>query len=275
MGINKRLNSISASKEIFESAAPEYQQALNRSGYKQQLTYQPPTNCETKKKNRRKSVTWFNPPFSLNVKTNVGKEFLKLIETAFPPHNPLHKLFTRQTLKLSYKCMPSMAQAISKHNAQLLRSDRQLPSQPACNCRAGVGSCPVQGRCQQKGVVYRASVRETGTGQANTYIGMTGRTFKDRWKEHKHDIKSVSGTEKTRLSTHIWEIKDRGGTHDDVKWELIDRGPTYNPTSKKCLVCLKEKYHIMYTRDNTTLNKRSEIFSSCRHMAQKRLSSVE
>ena len=66
-----------------------------------------------------------------------------------------------------------------------------------------------------------------------------------------------------------------GGTHDDVEWELIDRGPTYNPTYKNCLVCLKEKYHIMYSRDNTTLNKRSEIFSSCRHMAQKRLSSVE
>ena len=38
-------------------------------------------------------------------------------------------------------------------------------------------------------VVYRASVTETGTGRVNTYIGMTGRAFKDRWKEHKHDIR--------------------------------------------------------------------------------------
>ena len=130
--------SISATKEVFESAAPEYQQALDRSGYDHKLVFEPPSASLTKKKNRRKNTTWFNPPFSLNVKSNVGKDFLKLIETAFPPSNPLHKLFTRQTLKLSYKCMPSMAQAISRHNAQLLKGDQQLPSHPACNCRAGV-----------------------------------------------------------------------------------------------------------------------------------------
>ena len=112
----------------------------------------------------------------MNVKTSVGKEFLKLIETVFPPENPLHKLFTRQTLKLSYKCMPSMAHAISKHNAKLMQSEQQLPNQPACNCRAGVSKCPVQGRCQQRGVVYKATVRETTTGKTNTYIGMTGQT---------------------------------------------------------------------------------------------------
>ena len=49
LGINKRLNSISASKEVFESAAPQYQQALTKSGYQHQLTYQPPINCQTKK----------------------------------------------------------------------------------------------------------------------------------------------------------------------------------------------------------------------------------
>ena len=210
----------------------------------------------------------------MKVKSNVGKDFLKLIETAFPPSNPLHKLFTRQTLKLSYKCMPSMAQAISRHNAQLLKGEEQLPSNPACNCRAGVNKCPVQGECQRKGVVYKATVTDTCTGALNTYIGMTGRTFKDRWREHKHDAKSTSGKEKTKLSTHIWEMKDRGAAYE-TSWELIDRASTYNPTTKKCLVCLKEKYHIMYSEDPHLLNKRQEVYSSCRHMAPKRLSNVE
>ena len=31
-------------------------------------------------------------------KNNVGKEFLSLLERAFPPNNPLHKLFARQRL---------------------------------------------------------------------------------------------------------------------------------------------------------------------------------
>ena len=73
LGINRRLNSISANKEVFESAAPEYQQALAKSGYDYQLRFEPPNNFQTQKKKRRRNITWFNPPFSLNVKSNVGK----------------------------------------------------------------------------------------------------------------------------------------------------------------------------------------------------------
>ena len=171
--------------------------------------------------------------------------------------------------------MPSMAQAISRHNARLLKEDHQPASQPRCNCRAGLAKCPVQGRCQQVGVVYKATVTETGSGNANTYIGMTGRRFKDRWQEHKYDLNNiVDGRDKTKLSAHIWELKDRGKNYE-VGWEIIDKAATYNPTTKKCNVCLKEKCNIMYSKDPHMLNKRQEVFSTCRHMAGKRLSNVE
>ena len=84
----------------------------------------------------------------------------------------------------------------------------------------------------------------------------------------------MSEKEKTRLSTHIWEMNDRGESHE-IEWELIDRASTFNPTTKKCLVCLKEKFHIMYSKDPHLLNKRQEVYSTCRHMAPKRLSNVE
>ena len=104
---------------------------------------------------------------------------------------------------------------------------------------------------------------------------MTGRRFKDRWQEHKHDFNNiVDGREKTRLSAHIWELKDRGKDYD-IGWEITDKAATYNPTTKKCYVCLKEKFHIMYSKDPHLLNKRQEVFSTCRHMAGKRLSNVE
>ena len=38
-------------------------------------------------------ITYFNPPFSENVKTNIGKEFLKLVSKHFPPDHKLHPLF--------------------------------------------------------------------------------------------------------------------------------------------------------------------------------------
>ena len=122
LGVNNRLNRISSSKAVFDLAAPVYQEALNKSGYTHKLEFKPKEpNC-TKKKNRKRNITWFNPPYSSNVKTQIGKEFLKLIDTAFPQTHPLHKLFTRQTVKVSYKCMLNMAKVVApntmtKHSA--------------------------------------------------------------------------------------------------------------------------------------------------------------
>ena len=104
------------------------------------------------------------------MKTQIGKEFLKLIDTAFPQTNPLHKLFTRQTVKVSYKCMPNMAKAVAQHNVKTLKDDTQrIVQQPGCNCQGGPGQCSVQGKCLTDSVVYRATVTEIGSG--NIYGG--------------------------------------------------------------------------------------------------------
>ena len=90
-GIERRLSDNSANQEIFESFVPPYQSELDRCGYSYQLRYNPRTEpTKPKKKRNKKNVNWFNPPFSLNVATNVGREFLKLIDKHFPPGHPLH-----------------------------------------------------------------------------------------------------------------------------------------------------------------------------------------
>ena len=76
------------------------------------------------------------------------------------------------------------------------------------------------------------------------------------------------------LSSHIWELKERG-LDFTLKSEILDRATLYNPVSKKCLLCLKEKYFIMYTRGNSSLNKRSEVYNTCRHRTQSLLSKVK
>ena len=161
-----------------------------------------------KKRNRKRNPTWFNPPYSANVKSNVGRDFLKLIDTAFPTSNPLHKLFTRQTVKVSYKCMPNMAQAVAQHNVQVLKEDQGAVQQPGCNCRGGPAVCPVQGRCQTKSVVYRATVTDTGSGQVETYTGVTGNKFKQRFNAHNSDFRNQAYRSSTCLSNHIWNVND-------------------------------------------------------------------
>ena len=41
----------------------------------------------------------------MNVKTNVGKPFLKLLQRHFPKSHTLHKIFHRNMVKISYYCM--------------------------------------------------------------------------------------------------------------------------------------------------------------------------
>ena len=75
-----------------------------------------------KKYNRARNIIWFNPPFSENVETNIGKIFLKLIKKHFPPGSKLSKIFNKNTLKLSYSCMPNTKSIISKHNENTFKT---------------------------------------------------------------------------------------------------------------------------------------------------------
>ena len=264
LGINQRLSRISANEEVFNKAVPPYQQALEKSGFKHKLKFEPPAPEKPKKRYRKKEVIWFNPPFSLNVKTNIGKEFFKLIDKAFPVGNPLRKVFNRSTLKIGYKCMPNVAKAISRHNSKLLRPADEGISKPKCKCQKEGIVCPVGGECTESWVVYSAKVTETSLGQTETYTGLTKRPFKVRWKEHLRDFEKPEHRTKSKLSGHIWDIKDKGLGYT-VEWSLIDRAPPFNTVTKVCQLCLKEKHHIMYDREHSSLNKRSEVFNTCRH----------
>ena len=274
-GVNRRLSRISANKQVFDASVQPFQEALIKSGHTHKLEYEPESETKTKKRNRKKPVTWFNPPYSINVKSNIGKEFLKLLDVAFPRSNPLHKIFSRQTVKISYKCMPNMASAVSRHNVKILSDPPAQPAAPvqakvSCNCRHGLASCPVQGKCLTDSVVYRASVTETVSGDTETYTGLTGNRFKERWYKHNSDMRNEKDRHNTSLSAHVWELKERK-IDFTLKWDFIERAPSFNPINKKCRLCLKEKFHILYNSDNSSLNKRQEIFNTCRHRKQRLL----
>ena len=61
--VNKRLSSISSNEQMFEGAAPLYQEAIEKSGYDYKLKYDPSANeTPAKKRNRKRKILWFNPP---------------------------------------------------------------------------------------------------------------------------------------------------------------------------------------------------------------------
>ena len=78
-------------------------------------------NSTNPAKKEEKRKTYFNPPYSMNVATNVGQDFLKLIDEHFPPGHILRVVMNRKTIKVSYSCLPNMAAQIVKHNAKILK----------------------------------------------------------------------------------------------------------------------------------------------------------
>ena len=189
LAVNERLNRISANKSVFDAASPPYQEALRKSGYSHNLFFSPPQDPSTPRqgKPRSRRVTWFNPPWNSAVKTNVGKQFLRIIDTSFPLDNPLRKVFNRNTVKVSYKCMPNMSCMVSSHNTKLLKEEPNQQHVQGCNCRGGPANCPLTpAECKKDKIIYVASV--TSAYGVEHYTGLTGNTFKKRWYKHNDDF---------------------------------------------------------------------------------------
>ena len=74
---------------------------MKNSGFDQTLTYdeqdEPTSDSVNEESNqtrkRKRNIIWYNPPYSMNVKTNVGKIFFKLLRKHFPPTHPMYIIF--------------------------------------------------------------------------------------------------------------------------------------------------------------------------------------
>ena len=117
-----------------------YQKALDYSGHKVNLTYNPNINKKVKKRQRK--ITWFNPPFNLDVQTNIAAKFLKMVTKHFPKSHPLNKIFNRHTLKVSYSTTRNIAKHISKHNNGVINQSKPETEKKLCNCRTPA-NCPL------------------------------------------------------------------------------------------------------------------------------------
>ena len=71
--ISQQISNISSDKATFNNAAPSSNDALSASGYKENLPYQ--QDLAFSKKVRQRKIIWFNPPYSMNVETNIRKTF--------------------------------------------------------------------------------------------------------------------------------------------------------------------------------------------------------
>lgn len=270
-----RLNAISSSKEELIKSVKPYQDALKKSGYNYNILYRQ-ENKKSMNRTRARKITWFNPPYSSNVNTNLGKRFIYALEKCFPKQHPLSKIINKNTVKLSYCCMPNIGNIISSHNKSLMsintyESNSNNSERKKCNCKRG-NTCPLDNNCLVKSVIYQATVKRKDNNECATYIGQTENSFKQRYNGHTSTFRNANQMNSTTLSSHVWKLKNLGVPYD-ITWKILTQAKAYNTKSKNCNLCIQEKYYIIYKAELGTLNNRNELISCCRHRRKHLLSS--
>ena len=253
--INKRLSELSCNQEEFNKAKPLYEEALSESYYKASLKFEKPQY--NTKRNRLRKVIWFNPPFSQNVKTNIGKTFLKLVKQHFPKHHKLNKIFNKNTLKLSYCYMKNMSSIIKQHNVKILSAESN--EKRSCNCR-NKECCPLEGHCLRECMVYEAKVSTDNN--FKLYYDTWEGEIKSRFYNHTKSFRD-RGNE-TELSKYIWQLRDESKSYN-IHWNIFMYATPYKCGTRRCDLCLTEKYIIARADQEHLLNKRTEIISKCHH----------
>ena len=109
---------------------------------------------------------------------------------------------------------------------------------------------------------HRPTRKDNNT--TETYIGLTENDFKTRYRNHTASFRHAKHRNSTELSKHIWTLKHNNIEHF-ISWRILASHSPYNSSSKRCNLCLKEKLLITCRPELSTLNKRNELVSSCRH----------
>ena len=166
--------------------------------------------------------------------------------------------------------MNNTEQIIDNHNNCILNSSKHIndtadntntKDTKTCNCRQK-NTCPLNRNCLQSSLIYQATVTRKDNSTTETYIGLTENDFKTRYRNHTASFRHTKHRNSTELSKHT--LKENNINHFISLRILSSRSP-YNSANKRCNLCLREKLLIIRRPELSSLNKRNELVSSCRH----------
>ena len=200
-GIKIRLSTNSANADIFQEATKPCNNVLKNNGHKEELKYtnkgtiqnkrgktlndsdpkksEPLTNNtkENSNKKTRRKITCFNPPYSKNVATNIGKKFFTLLSACFPANNKLYKIINKNTIKLSYSCMSNIKQSIANHNKAILSKEEAYIAYTDPSLKRTLFNLPTQEKTSPiKSEIQRKKKLQAAVNQAAVHQDLPKRT---------------------------------------------------------------------------------------------------
>ena len=263
--VETRLSNNSSNKNLFNKIKKDYNDALKNNGYNYEINYT--EEGKNKKRNRKRKIIWFNPPYCKSVKTNIGKKFLKIINKYFGENNKFKKYLNKNNIKLSYSCMTNIETIIKNHNKKLINNN-EVNKDESCNCRKKE-ACPLNGgECRAENVIYQATIETDNT--SKIYIGLSANQLKKRISTHNTTIKSkpneknyLKYKQATELSKLAHKLKNENQNYK-ISWKILQREKKSKPGIITCRLCLKEALLILESGTNC-INRRTELMNSCRH----------
>ena len=225
-----------------------------------------------------------------SVTTNVGKEFLRILDECFPVGHPCHKALNRQTTKVSYRTLPNLGHIIASHNAKIIGKGEAALNKRKCSCpEKDKPTCPLAGECLAENIIYQAKIKalppkraeledeelmDPRLAKVQTYLGRTKPNWKSRRNDHTASFKNIGQKNKTGLSQYVWDLKGLKRGYK-LSWSLIARSSSYSPSLDICRLCLTEKHMLMQQPGLGTLNVEDEFYSACRHKRPLLLSTIK
>ena len=108
------LQKCSTNKEIFRNSVKPYKKESRvQNGMQYQQNKQYMTTIKNQKRDMISAIHHIMQMLSQML--NVEKLFLSVLYKYFPPHNKFHKIFNRNTLTISYSCIPNMKRTVNSH----------------------------------------------------------------------------------------------------------------------------------------------------------------
>ena len=111
---SKRVSSNSCNEQVINAAAPFYSDISDKCGYSEKLTFEKKQYTH-ERRNTGRSIIWYNPSFSKNIKTNIAKQFSHLLVKPFGRNHKYYKISNRNNFKISYSCIDNGKNVISSH----------------------------------------------------------------------------------------------------------------------------------------------------------------
>ena len=235
--VSKRISSNSCNKQVFNAAVPFYNNILDKCWYSEKLTFEKEQYTST-----GRNIIWYKPPFSKNVKTNIAKQFLHLLDKHFGRNHKYHKIFNRNNVKITYSFMDNMTNIIiSNYNKEIINSGNEANGK-TCNCRKK-GHCPLGNKCLINKIVQKTEIEtknDINELSTKVYFGISETEFKSRYNNHTMSFRNQTHENDTELSKYIWSLKDENKDFD-IKWSILKKSSGYSNIYKSCNLCRLEK----------------------------------